>query len=593
MNLALAWWPTPGNFEAASPLPGLPDPAPVIERLRGGDFAREVERLADEVMAHRFPMLGFAVETGPEIHWRRDYRRGIETGADYFRKVPYLDVNQVGDHKIIWELSRHQHFVLLAQAARLTGRAEYGDEVWRQWESWVAANPFQHGINWCSALEVAFRALSWTWTYHLLGATWSPEQRRRFLVELERHGRHLEYNLSYYFSPNTHLLGEAVALHALGHLFPMFPRSARWRELGHQVVTTELERQVRADGAHFEQSTYYHVYALDFFLLHYLLAGRPVAYAPVLVKMGEYLDAVLGPARSIPLIGDDDGGRLFHPYGVHVEYGRATMSLAGLMLDRADWVGDESTLAPLAVWWLGETVPGASRRAAGSRLFPASGTVTLEHGDQFIVFDAGGFGAYSAGHSHSDSLSVYVLQGGEELLIDPGTCEYVGETRNRFRGSAAHNTIRVDGLDQAEPRGSFGWEGRPEVAILRHEFLPERDVVEAVCRYQGFTHRRRLTYEKPSQLTVVDDIEGPPGEHVVEQFWHLGAPLTPLAPAEFRIGAQAVLRLAADASITTEDGARSLAYGRQEPAAVLVARRTGPLPLRLTTVLVFGGSSAG
>jgi len=574
MNYVLATRPPGGKFSASSPLAGLPDPGLVIERLRGSDFARQVETIADEVMAHRFPLLGFKVETGPEIAWRRDYQRGIETGKDYFRRIPYLDVSQVGDHKVIWELNRHQHFVVLAQAYRFTGRQKYLDQIRAQWESWVRENPFQHGINWCSALEVAFRALSWIWTYHLVGGD------ERFLVELARHGWHLEYNLSYYFSPNTHLLGEAVALHALGVLFPAFPRAERWRELGHQVVTRELERQVLADGAHFEQSTYYHVYALDFFLLHYLLAGRPASYVPVLQKMAEYLDAILGPARSIPLIGDDDGGRLFHPYGVHTEYGRATMSVAGLLLDRPDWVGPDDTLA---AWWLGATPqPVTPRQPPATRLFSESGTVVFERGDRFIVFNAGGFGPYQAGHSHSDSLSIFVRQGGEELLIDPGTFEYVGEERNRFRGSAAHNTLRIDGLDQADPAGSFGWLGRPEVEIVRHS----HDEIEAVCHYRGFTHRRQLVYGD-DELRIIDEIDGPTGAHQVEQFWHAGEAIERLDPVSFRIGSRSVLILGEGSEITTETGWRSTAYGRKEPAAIVTVRRQGSLPLRMMATLRF------
>lgn len=587
MNLLLARHPPTGDFAARSPLPGLPDPAPVIERLRGTDFAAQVVAIASEVLAHRFPLLGLVVETGAAIAWRRDYRRNIETPPDYFRRIPYLDVTRVGDHKIIWELNRHQHWVLLAQAYRLTGRREYLTEIVNQWESWVAANPFQHGINWCSALEVAFRALSWTWTHHLVG----EHLPAGFLVELARHGRHLEYNLSYYFSPNTHLLGEAVALHALGQLFPTFPRSARWRELGHQVVTKELQRQVRGDGAHFEQSTYYHVYAFDFFLLHYLLAGRPPAYAPVLVKMGEYLDAVLGPARSLPLIGDDDGGRLFHPYGVHVEYGRATMSLAGLMLDRADWVGPADTLAPLAAWWLGVASSAAGKRGApGSQVFADSGIVTLEHGDRFIVFDAGGFGPYGAGHSHSDTLSLYVRQGAEELLIDPGTFEYVGADRDLFRGSGAHATVRIDGLNQADSAGSFAWIHQPEVQITRRELSSACDSMEALCRYRGFSHRRQVIFEKPDRLLVIDDVDGPPGEHLLEQFWPVGARVERLDAAAFRLGERAILWFGGAGKLAEEAGRRSLAYGQQEATAVIVARRLGTLPCRMVAGLNFRGT---
>ena len=128
-----------------------------------------------------------------------------------------------------------------------------------------------------------------------------------------RHGRHLEVNLSFYFSPNTHLLGEAVALHALGVLIPQFPRARRWRELGARVVNNQLDRQVRNDGAHFEQSTYYHVYALDMFLFHGILAGASEAYRTKIALMADYLAAVQGPGRILPFLGDDDGGRFFHP----------------------------------------------------------------------------------------------------------------------------------------------------------------------------------------------------------------------------------------------------------------------------------------
>ena len=196
-----------------SPLPALPDPAPVVERLRGGAFAAEIDRLAQEVLDHRFPLFGSTIETGPQIEWGRDYVHGITTGNTYSRLVPFLDASAVGDHKVVWELNRHQHLVLLAQAFRLTGRAEYRDEIENQLRSWLDRNPYLRGINWASALEVAFRSLSWVWVYHLAGGWMDEPLQARFLQCLDLHARYLEHNLSVYFSPNTHLLGEGVALH--------------------------------------------------------------------------------------------------------------------------------------------------------------------------------------------------------------------------------------------------------------------------------------------------------------------------------------------------------------------------------------------
>ena len=243
----------PAEMEVGQSGPAiLPDAAGVAAALRGSKYAEEVERIADGILRHRFPILGLTVDTGPTIEWRRDYLHQVTSGTPYFRRSPYLDFSRVGDHKVIWELNRHQHLTLLAQAFLLTGRREYLDEAFRQIESWLDANPFLRGINWASALEVAFRALSWAWLWHMVGSEMPDALRARFLTALNRHGCYLELNLSVYFSPNTHLLGEAVALHALGALFPSFPRAATWTGTGGRIVEEEMRRQVRDDGESLE-----------------------------------------------------------------------------------------------------------------------------------------------------------------------------------------------------------------------------------------------------------------------------------------------------------------------------------------------------
>jgi len=110
--------------------------------------------------------------------------------------------------------------------------------------------------------------------------------------------------------------------------FPQFPAAPRWVRKGAGWMEHELCRQVREDGGHFEQSSYYHVYALDMFLFHAALTGT---VAPELARMAEYLAALLGPRGSLPLVGDDDGGRLFHPYGARDGFGRATLATCGVL----------------------------------------------------------------------------------------------------------------------------------------------------------------------------------------------------------------------------------------------------------------------
>ncbi|MBV9158583.1 MAG: alginate lyase family protein [Acidobacteriaceae bacterium] len=572
---------SPPDFSGDTPLElALPDPHGVADALRGSQYASVIESTARDLLAHHIPLLGATIDTGPKIHWRRDYVHAIESGSAYFRSIPYLSFASVGDHKFVWELNRHQHLVLLAQAFLLTGSKDFTQEIFTQLDSWLEQNPFQRGINWASALEVAFRALSWIWVYHLTASEMGDRFRRRFLSELYRHGRYLAVNLSVYFSPNTHLLGEAVALFALGTLFPEFHESNAWRESGAQIVEAQLVSQVRKDGSHFEQSTYYHVYALDFFLFFYVLAGRPEKFRAPLVGMAEYLHWLLGPSRRIAFIGDDDGGRVFHPYGQRDQFGRATLATCGILLGRGEWAGTLEDIAEQAAWWIGADALQLARQERsspfGARLFQQSGAAFLESGALSVQMNCGGFGAGSAGHSHSDTLSVIASLRGERIFGDPGTYTYADpDERNWFRGSAAHNTVRIDELDQAETAGPFRWASKPQVALTAWKPQPDGGFVDAICRYGQFTHRRRVLL-KPEQLLVLDEISGPAGEHTCEQIWQLGP------------GASKV-KMSFSAPASRCASKWSPAYGAKCPGTALVATVTGCLPVGIAMFLTTGG----
>ena len=585
-NLWLLWRQPADSRQLPAPIDWLPDAAEVAVRLRGSSFAQEVQGLAKHIAAHRFPIFGSVIETGPAIAWRRDYVHRKESGLDYFRRIPYLDFDRVGDHKMIWELNRHQHLVVLAQAFLFTGRMEFLDEIGGQLKSWWDANPFQRGINWASALEVAFRSLSWIWVYHFAGSKLTRDVRERLVRELYRHGLHLEHNLSIYFSPNTHLLGEAVALHVLGRLFTI----DRWRRAGAAIVEEQLDRQVRDDGAHFEQSSYYHVYALDLFLLHYVAAGRPERFRRKLGLMGEYLNALLGPGRSIPLIGDDDGGRLFHPYGERRQFGRATLATCSAVLEGEGWPHDDCDVHQQASWWIGKAPRQAQPALPRSQLFQECGLAVMECEDVQVLIKAGPFGANRAGHSHSDCLSIVVRRGGADILIDPGTFTYVADAglRSWLRSTVAHNTVRIDGRDQGTQRPQFGWLSKPDVEIHESRFGQE-DFLDASVRYDGFRHRRRVTFRKPHWLWVVDEIEGPAGDHLIEQFWHPGLEVEALPDGGFRIGPGA--QLVVEATAECEEAWRSSVFGQKLPAPVVVVRRREALPLRISAVVDLSGGN--
>jgi hypothetical protein len=215
----------------------------------------------------------------------------------------------------------------------------------------------------------------------------------------------------------------------------------------------------------------------------------------------------------------------------------------------------------------------------------------MAHQDAQIIVDAGSFGAGSGGHSHADTLSLVVRLGSEQLLIDPGTYTYVGdpEWRNRFRGTAAHNTVRIHGADQAIPAGPFSWDSKPAAKVLSWGSGAQRDFLEAECSYAGFRHQRTVLFSKDRMLLVVlDRIEGS-GVHSLEQFWHFGAPARQCSQSCFQVGDTALLAVdpAGEASLT--DGWMAPVFGLKIPAPVACVTQQVALPATFTSVLDLSG----
>ncbi|MGH8217863.1 MAG: heparinase II/III family protein, partial [Steroidobacteraceae bacterium] len=118
----------------------------------------------------------------------------------------------------------------------------------------------------------------------------------------------------------------------------------------------------------------------------------------------------------------------------------------------------------------------------------------------------------------------------QPLLIDPGTFSYHGDLqwRRHFRGTRAHNTVCIDGLDQSRPAGSFLWLDHARTAVEAYEPASGPDLRERIVAiHDGYgrladpvRHRRKLEYDRERFLLVVTDELVCRGAHRVELNWH-------------------------------------------------------------------------
>jgi hypothetical protein len=597
-----------------------------VELLRR-DFPDDCARImaaADRILTGRFDLLGYRDLTfGNPIDWRLDPVSGRHSAAAHWSRIDPLDAAAVGDSKVVWELSRHQWLITLGEAYRLTGDEKYARVAVDYLRQWLRDNPAGSGINWASSLEAALRVISWSWAIAMFRGSeqLSPELFLRMLEGVSLHAARVEKYLSYYFAPNTHLTGEALGLFYAGVLYPDLQGASRWRNLGAQILIEQSERQILSDGVYFEQSMCYQRYTAEIYLHFLVLAERnaialPRRVAERVERLLDVLVALRRPDASLPDIGDADGGWLLPLTTRDGDDCRGVFATAAAFFGRSDYTWAAAASAPEALWLLGPARYKTARaiKAAPptgrSRSFPEGGYVVMRSGwnsdAHQLIFDVGPLSSPKSGHGHADLLSVQCSVFGEPFLVDAGTYCYTPEPRWRkfFRGTAAHNSITVDGEDQAISTGPFQWNNHPAARLRRWSSGEEYDFADAEHRAYArladpVTHRRRVIFVQRRYWIVVDDLLGS-AEHRIDIRFQFAPMIVELEAerwirARGRQGRGLLIRSFASAPVQTEiiEGATdpiqgwiSPEYGRRVAAPVLLYSVQNQLPFRMITVLL-------
>lgn len=518
-------------------------PARLAESLTAVGAARRIVAEADQIRRHRLVVLGYGPrELGHPIDWHRDPVTGGRWPRRYWGAMTRGDAERL-DAKVIWEPSRHQHLQVLAAASVLTGNPAYANEVADQLASWIEQNPTGIGIHWLEPIEAGFRLLTWLWTLPLVlhAPRFTPELCLRVVRALVAQTRHIVRNLSTYWSPNTHLIGEGLALFAVGTALAELGGAAAWRARGRAILEREIDVQVGDDGVYREQSTYYHAYAVELYLLAVLIAernGAPLApgVRAQLERMLEALAWVVRPDGTLPNVGDADGGRTLRVGAPNLLRVDELLASGAVLTGRPELRGGLAATGEEAAWlWpdgfarvrqLGRAAPPRGSRAfAAARL--AVDRAQVDGDERWALFDAGDLGMSSGGHGHAGCLGLSLYADGRALVVDRGTSVYnvAPAWRRYFRGTRAHSTVIIDGVEQAEPERPFRWTTRYRSRLVRHVVTADATLVTG--EHDGYgrlpapvIHRRSLVSIAGRYWMCVDSLSGA-GTHSAEFLFQL------------------------------------------------------------------------
>jgi len=494
-----------------------------------------------------------------------------------FKSTLFSDVKLDGaiDIRSVWEPARLQNVAILFAGLNDiagTNKDSAKDSVLK----WLDSNTFLFGPHHMSAMECGLRIPVFFYCLKAHNAL-AESERLRLLTAIYEHAWWVSHRLSLYSSLGNHTVAEAVGLVFAGAVFQNIKEGKDWLDRGHGLLKQELHHQILNDGGPAEQSLSYHRFVLDLYWLavDFMEANGLkdcTAWKPRLTAGEHFLQAFTDASGNIPSIGDSDDGHAVAP-GVHPK--RAC----------DDFV---------------ETRPCVT--------FPDSGYTVMRGNDGLVLtFDHGPLGmAPLYNHGHADALSITFSVAGEQVLVDPGTYRYNGvpEWRRYFKGTRAHNTVTVDGKDQADQETGFIWSHPYNLKLIKFSNDGDAPYVEAT--HDGYTrlrepitHKRVVDFCSDSLFFIKDSFSGK-GIHKFELNFHIHPDAMLIQKETYSV----IKKQDAEISITLLRGKQfrtacgettppfgwySPAYGKKVQSSVLSCQATGaPDQVSFVTAISIG-----
>jgi hypothetical protein len=429
---------------------------------------------------------------------------------------------EVGDIKIVWEISRFSWAPVLARAWRISGDTRYLSALRLWMQDWWRCNPPNTGPNWMCGQETSIRLINALLALRLAGLEKNVGSGLEAFVEA--HCRRVDFTTVYAIAQdNNHATSEAAGLFVGGTWLARHGqgdrklRGQRWAEKGRKLLDSRVRRLVLPDGSFSQHSLTYHRVLLDTLSVaeawRRYMGEAPFAedFYTRAAAATRWLGAMIDPTSGDgPNLGANDGS---HPYRLDASAYRdfrPCLQLASLLFIR-------STALKSGPWdesaaWLGVPAEEPTRswlNDLSSAVFPDGGYVVMRNGTGVRVLLRAPTARFRP--AHADALHLDLWWRGKNLLRDGGTYSYAeGEAVAKASCSVVgHNTEQFDGHDQMPRLGRFLYGAWVRVVGMP-AITTSADVQSWAGSYTdvwGAQHKRTVTL-RGNALTVLDQVQG-------------------------------------------------------------------------------------
>jgi uncharacterized heparinase superfamily protein len=341
--------------------------------------------------------------------------------------------------------------------------------------NWIENNPIGSEDAW-EPYPASLRIVNWIKYFERT----EKEVLVLFLTNLASQIDFLYKNLEF------HLLGNHLLKNLKALMFgAVFFGNRQIYQKAQRILDKQLEEQILPDGGHFELSPMYHCIVFEDLLDIYNLVKHNRSQGLLLPlnsrinQMLDWLANIVDDKGKIPLLND------------------SAYKIASEFSDLCEYAGQ-----------LGFPQP---KRSENQVVFlKDSGYYILQNKNFRVLFDCGEIGpSYLPGHAHCDMLSFVMYYNGLPVIIDTGVYEYIeSERRDYCRSTRAHNTVMINGEEQAEIWSSFrvGRRGYP-IGFETGENWVRCGHTGYERIERGLRHFRKITL-LDSAVVISDEIKG-------------------------------------------------------------------------------------
>ena len=421
---------------------------------------------------------------------------------------------EIGDIKLVWELSRMDWVMSYAQAAQ-NGDHNLLVKLNNWISNWSEENPPYYGPNWKCGQETAIRVL------HLACAAFILSQEREMQAGLIHlitlHLRRIELTLKYAIAQdNNHGMTEAAALFIGGSWLAEVGvlEGKKWEKIGRFNLEGRVKKLILNDGSFSQYSLNYQrlmIYTLSFteiwrqhlklqkfsntFLLKCSLASTWI-YQMISIETGDG-----------PNLGANDGAQFLPLTSSPFRDFRPSVQLCMALFN------DEVAYNGKGLWdehlkWLRVEGGKSSTQRHKSITFQDGGYSILRVENAKVFFRHSNF---KFRPSHADALHVDLWVNNINLLNDGGSYSYNSnpDLSDYFMGAKGLNIIEFDGRDLM-PRLSKFLYGKWLKTENYKKIIVSSSKVECAARYKDYKnakHDRQIVLQK-NGVMITDIVKG-------------------------------------------------------------------------------------